>query len=158
MANGLNRALLLGNVGSDPKFKKLDSGQSVLTMRIATNESKKNAEGKWEDFAEWHNVVVWGNRAEGLSRHVKKGTGLMIVGKLRTRKWEDDHNQTHYMTEIHADEVFFTGGGRRDGGGGAPPPSENDFHGDSRSNGGSGDFSDDSAGAPKDFSDDDIPF
>lgn len=147
---------MFGHVGSDPKFKKLDNGQAVLTMRMATNESKKNADGKWEDFAEWHNVVVWGKRAEGLREHIKKGSGLLIVGKLRTRKWEDDHNQTHYMTEIHADEIMFAGGGRRDGGG-APPPSEKDYRGGSGGDGGD-DHDEHGSGGSGDFSDDEIPF
>jgi single-strand DNA-binding protein len=119
---------------------------------MATNEGRKNAKGEWESVAEWHNVVVWGNRAEGLSRHVKKGTGLLVVGKMRTRKWEDDHNQTHYMTEVHADEVHFVGG-RRDDAGGGKKDQVRDDHDDHYDDNGGG-----QATGGADHYDEDVPF
>jgi single-strand DNA-binding protein len=113
MTQGLNRVLVLGNVGKDPKYKQFKTG-SRLEIRLATNEGYKDSEGKWVDHTEWHNVVIREKRADALSKHIKKGTGLLIGGKLRTRQWKDDDGKTNFLTEIVADNVLFIGGRRDD--------------------------------------------
>lgn len=149
MASGLNRAYLLGNLGQGPELRTTQSGQSVLSLRLATNERFKNNDGEWVDRAEWHSVVVWGKRAEALSKILTKGSPILVEGRIQTRKWEDKEGAVRYTTEIVAREVLLLGrkGDGHGGGGGAPPPGDEDYGGP-----GSGE---DSGG---DFSDDEIPF
>jgi len=149
MASGLNRVYLLGNLGQDPELRATQSGQSVLSLRMATNERFKNNEGEWVDRAEWHSVVVWGKRAEALKKILSKGSPIMVEGRIQTRKWEDKEGNVRYTTEIIAREVLLLGrkGDGGGGGGGAPPPGDEDYGG-----GGSG------ADPGGDFSDDEIPF
>jgi single-strand DNA-binding protein len=151
MAEGLNKVLLIGNLGQQPELRTTQSGQSVMTLRMATNERYKNRDGVWTDRAEWHTVVVWGKRAEGLSKVVSKGTQLFIEGKLQTRSWDDQQGQKRYTTEVVARQVLLLGGrgGGSSSNSGAPPPGDNDYGGSyGGSYGGGGD----------DFTEDDIPF
>lgn len=150
MGNGLNRVYILGNVGQNPRLTKFDDGGGSLGFSLATNEDYKDRDGEMKKHTEWHNVVVKGKRAIGLSDHVKKGTGLLIVGRLRTRKWEKDGVQ-HYTTEVMADEVRFTGGRRDDDG-------ESDGEGRSRESHDHGDSGGGQATGGADKYEDDIPF
>ena len=171
MANGLNRAFLMGNLGQTPELRYTQSGQGVLSIRMATNERFKNKDGEWQDKAEWHSVVVWGKRAEALSKILQKGSPIMVEGRLQTRKWEDKEGTTRYTTEVVAREVLLLG---RKGDSNGPPPPEDEYgYGD---DGGSGDYVDNDGSGMKDggskssgggerastaggdFSDDDIPF
>ena len=148
MAEGVNKVLLIGNLGQQPELRSTQSGQSVLTLRMATNERYKNRDGEWQDRTEWHSVVVWGKRAEGLNKIVGKGTHLYIEGRLQTRKWEDQQGQTRYTTEVVARDVKLLGrkgDGGSDHNGGAPPPNDDDYGGGGGCGGGN-------------FSDYDIPF
>lgn len=157
MGNGLNRVYLLGNVGQDPRYKEFQDG-AVLNMRLATNEGYKDRDGKWVDHTEWHNVVIRGKRATGLSNYVKKGTGLMIVGKLRTRQWVDKDDKKNFTTEVIADEVRFVGGRKDDdeeGGGGGRSRNSHDDHDDHHDEHGGGEQA---TGGANDYGDDDIPF
>ena len=166
MAEGLNKALLIGNLGQNPELRVTQSGQSVLTLRMATNERYKNRDGEWQDRTEWHNVVVWGKRAEGLNRVVSKGTHLYVEGRLQTRSWEDKQGQKRYTTEIVAREILLLG--RRGGGGGAsdeyPPAPGDEYAGGGGDGGGDGGYNDSygggggGGGGGEDFNDDDIPF
>lgn len=113
---GLNKAMLIGNLGQDPELRYTGSGQAVLSLRLATNEKYKDRDGEWKDMTEWHTVVIWGKRAEGLSRVVSKGTQLYIEGRLQTRSWEDKQGQKRYTTEIVVKEVVLLGGSKGGGG------------------------------------------
>lgn len=155
MAEGINKVFLIGNLGQNPELRYTQSGQAVLSLRMATNERFKNRDGEWQDRAEWHTVVVWGKRAEGLSKVVVKGTQLFVEGRLQTRSWEDKQGQKRYSTEVVSREIVLLGRGRgaEDGG---------QSSGDDGFKGGGG--FDDGYGGPSggsgsgDFSDDDIPF
>jgi single-strand DNA-binding protein len=114
--SGLNKVMLIGNLGQEPELRFTKGGQAVLSLRMATNERYKNRDGEWQDRTEWHTVVVWGKRAEGLNRVVTKGTQLFIEGRLQTRSWEDKQGQKRYTTEVVAREVIL--GSKGDGGGG----------------------------------------
>ena len=147
MAEGLNKVLLIGNVGQVPELRSTAGGQSVMTIRMATNERYKNKDGEWTDRTEWHTIVVWGKRAEGLSKILQKGTHLYIEGKLQTRQWDDKEGQKRYTTEIVAREVLLLGKKDANGGGGRsdgpPPPSDDSYNGGGGGGGGGGDFNDD---------------
>lgn len=107
MGDGLNRAILMGNVGSDPEVRYTASGTPVLSMRVATNESFVDKNKEVQERTEWHNVVVWGARGEALARILTKGTGVLVEGGLRTSSYEKD-GVKRYKTEIHARELFIT--------------------------------------------------
>ena len=155
MASGLNRVYLMGNLGQNPELRTTQGGQSVLSMRMATNERYKNNDGEWVDRAEWHSIVVWGKRAEALSKILSKGSPLLIEGRLQTRKWEDKDGNTRYTTEIVAREVLLQG--RKGDGNGPPPPGDEDYDG---TGGGSSDDHGGGGGSSNggDFDGDDIPF
>jgi len=151
MAEGLNKVLLIGNLGQNPELRVTQGGQSVLTLRVATNERFKNRDGEWQDRAEWHSVVIWGKRAEGLAKVVSKGTQVYVEGRLQTRSYDDKQGQKRYVTEVVARDVILLGR-RGTGEGGGPPPHTDD---DYLPNGGG---PHDAGGGGSDFSDDDIPF
>lgn len=153
MAEGLNRVILIGNLGQDPELRFTQSQMAVLSLRMATTESYfDNNTKERKERTEWHTVVVWGKRAEGLNKVLSKGKTIGVEGRLQTRTWEDKQGNKRYTTEVVANNVILLGGGRggegRGEGGGRggfdPGPSHDDFGG----GGGGGD-------AP---SDDDIPF
>jgi len=121
MAEGLNKVLLIGNLGADPELSYTQSSQAVLKLRLATNESFQNKAGERQERTEWHRVVVWGKRAEALSKFLTKGRQLYIEGRLQTRSWEDKDGQKRYATDIVATEIILLGGGAG-AGRGAPSP------------------------------------
>jgi single-strand DNA-binding protein len=108
MNDGMNRVILLGNLGADPELRYTTSGVAVLSIRLATNESYLDKNKEPQARTEWHTVVVWGPRAEGLARVLTKGAGVLVEGTLRTSSYEKD-GQRRYRTEVHARDVFFTG-------------------------------------------------
>jgi single-strand DNA-binding protein len=157
MAEGLNRVLLIGNLGRDPELRFTQSGQAVLSLRLATNESFQNKDGVRQERTEWHSVTVWGKRGEGLNKVISKGSQMYIEGRLQTRSWEDKQGQKRYSTEVVATNVILlgsrgggAGGGSGGGGGydGPPPPSDDEMAGGGGGGGAGG------AGG----GDDDIPF
>lgn len=105
----MNRVILSGNLCADPELRSLANGTSVLNVRLATNERRKDKNDQWVDHPEYHSVVIWGKRAEGLSNILAKGTKVLIEGGLRTSSWEKD-GQKRYKTEVHASEVELLGG------------------------------------------------
>jgi single-strand DNA-binding protein len=155
MADGLNRVILIGNLGQDPELRFTQSGQGVLSLRMATTESYfDNTTKERKERTEWHTVVVWGKRGEGLNKILSKGSRICIEGRLQTRSWEDKSGNKRYTTEVNANNVLLLGGRGEGGGGGGgggggqrgghdPGPQADDYGG-----GGGGE-------AP---SDDDIPF
>lgn len=108
MSEGLNRVMLLGNVGADPELRYTASGFPVLNIRLATNESYLDKNRDTQERVEWHNVVIWGARAEGLCRVLSKGDCIFIEGALRTTSYEKDGIK-RYRTEVVARELRFTG-------------------------------------------------
>lgn len=104
MSRGINKVILVGNVGQDPEVRYLPNGGAVTNVSIATSESwmDKNS-GQRQDRTEWHRVVFFGKLADVVSQYVKKGSKLYVEGKLQTRKWQDQSGQDRYTTEIVVD-------------------------------------------------------
>ncbi|MEZ4293723.1 MAG: single-stranded DNA-binding protein [Polyangiaceae bacterium] len=111
MGNGHNRVILFGNLGADPELRKLPSGTSALRMRLATSRSWTNKEGVREEQTEWHYLTVYGNRADGLARVLKKGSRLLIEGRLHSYFVEKEDGRRYY-TEVHVEDVCLAGRGR----------------------------------------------
>ena len=124
MAKGINKVILIGNLGQDPELKYTGNGTAVCNMRLATNESYKDASGEWVDKTEWHSVVAWSRLAEICGEYLKKGSQVYFEGSLQTRQWEDKDGNTRYTTEIKAREMQMLGG-RDSGSGGTSAPSPN---------------------------------
>ena len=155
MAGGVNKVILVGNLGADPELRYTPSGQGVCELRIATSDSWTDKQGQRQERTEWHRVVVWGKRAEVCSKYLSKGRQVYVEGRIQTRTYDDKDGNKRYITEIIAADVQFLGGGGRDGAGRTggrsddpPPPSDADFGGGYGGGGGGG------GGGP----DDDIPF
>ncbi|GIV58708.1 MAG: single-stranded DNA-binding protein [Rhodothermaceae bacterium] len=110
MARGVNKVILIGNLGQDPELRYTGGGTAVCNMRLATNESYKDADGQWVERTEWHNVVAWGRLAEICNEYLKKGSQVYFEGSLQTRSWEDRDGNTRYTTEIKAREMMILGG------------------------------------------------
>ena len=106
---GVNKVILVGNLGKDPEVKYLDNGVAVANFSLATTESYKNKEGERVSQTEWHNVVLWRGLAEVAEKWLKKGSSVYIEGKIRSRKWEDKEGNTRYTTEILADNMTMLG-------------------------------------------------
>jgi single-strand DNA-binding protein len=122
MADGLNRVMLLGNLGADPELRFTQSGQAVLNMRLATTESYLDKDKVRRERTDWHNVVVWGKRGEGLAKILNKGSSLFVEGSLRTSSYDDREGQKRYKTEIVAQNIILAGGRGRGGGADEGPP------------------------------------
>ena len=106
---GVNKVILIGNLGKDPEVRYLDSGVAVANFSVATTESYKNKEGERVSQTEWHNIVLWRGLAEVAEKWLKKGSSVYIEGKIRSRKWEDKEGNTRYTTEILADNMTMLG-------------------------------------------------
>jgi single-strand DNA-binding protein len=117
MAGGVNKVILLGNLGADPEVRFTPGGQAVANFRVATNESWTDKQGQKQERTEWHRIVVWGKLAELCGEYLKKGRQAYVEGRLQTREWTDKENKKNYTTEVVAQTVQFLGG-RAEGGGG----------------------------------------
>jgi single-strand DNA-binding protein len=117
MSDGLNKVFLMGNVGADPELRYTGSGVPVLTLRVATNESYVDRNRELQRRTDWHHVIVWGSRAEGLARFLTKGACVLVEGGLRTSTYEKDGSK-RYKTEVIAKDVCVPSG-RRSGSGAA---------------------------------------
>ncbi len=159
MAGGVNKVILVGNLGADPDMRYTPSGQGVCELRVATSESWNDKNGQRQERVEWHRIVVWGKRAEVCSKYLAKGRQVYVEGRIQTRTYDDKDGNKRYITEVIANDVQFLGGGGKGEGGGSggsrarddgpPPPSDVDFGGTGGGFGGGG-----GGGGP----DDDIPF
>jgi single-strand DNA-binding protein len=122
MAEGLNRVMLLGNLGADPELRMTSGGQAVLKLRLATSETYMDKNRQRQERTEWHNVVIWGKRAEALAKILTKGSRIFVEGGLRTSSYEDRDGNKRYRTEIVTSNILLQGsgggGGRAGGGGG----------------------------------------
>lgn len=125
MARGINKVILIGNLGQDPELRYTGSGTAVCNMRLATNESYKDADGNMVDKTEWHNVVAWSRLAEICGEYLKKGSQVYFEGSLQTRSYDDRDGNTKWITEVKVREMtMLSGRGEGNGfGGGAPAAS-----------------------------------
>lgn len=116
--SGVNKVILVGNLGQDPEIRYLQNGDAVANFSIATSEKWKDKNsGETKEATEWHRCVAWRKQAETIGQYAQKGSKLYVEGKLQTRKWEQD-GQTKYSTEIQVNQFQFLS--PRSGGGGAP--------------------------------------
>ncbi|MFN0061609.1 MAG: single-stranded DNA-binding protein [Myxococcaceae bacterium] len=135
MAGGVNKVMLVGNLGADPEVRFTPSGQAVANFRIATSESWNDKSGQKQERTEWHRIVVWGKLGELCGEYLGKGRQCFVEGRLQTREWTDKENRKQYTTEVVANNVVFLGsrgdsagvkaGGARTRNGGedfGPPP------------------------------------
>jgi single-strand DNA-binding protein len=151
--SGVNKVILVGNLGKDPEVRYTPGGQAVANFTIATNEAWTGKDGQKQERTEWHRIVVWGKTAENCGEYLSKGRQVYIEGRLQTREWTNKEGVKQYTTEVVANQVLFLQGGERgqrgakQGSGapaddfGPPPP----------------DMGDQGGGAPA-KSEDDIPF
>jgi len=167
-SRGVNKVILVGNLGADPEVRTSPNGTVVTNLRLATSEAWKDQQGQLQERTEWHRVVIFGRTAEVARDYLRKGSKLYIEGRLQTRKWQDKEGRDQYTTEIVANEMQMldrAGGGQDSagprqggmggynqsaGGGYGAPPSSTSAPSYPPSSGGSG-------GMDVDF-DDDIPF
>lgn len=106
MSRGLNKAMIIGNVGQDPDVRYMQNENAVVTLSVATSESWKDKQtGQMQDRVEWHRVVMFGKLAEIAGKYIKKGSKIYIEGSIRTRKWTDNQGQDRYTTEVVANEM-----------------------------------------------------
>ncbi len=166
MAEGLNRVMLLGNLGADPDLRVTPGGQAVLKLRLATNESYLDRNNVRQERTEWHRITVWGRRAEALGKILQKGDSMFVEGRLQTSSYEKN-GEKRYSTEVIANNIVLSGRGRGDGASSGGPRREGgsrqsdpaaevpfDDFGASGPSGGGGGGGSSSGGA----GDDDIPF
>lgn len=126
MSNGLNKVMLLGNLGADPELRQTQGGQAVLKLRLATTETYLDKSNTRQERTEWHSITVWGKRGEALAKILQKGSNIFVEGSLRTSSYEKD-GEKRYRTEIVANNILLTGKRGESGAGqdvrgsGAPP-------------------------------------
>ncbi len=105
--SGVNKVILLGNLGKDPEVRALENGNKVTTFSLATSRSYKGQDGQRVEETEWHKVVLWGNLAELAEKYLSKGRKVFIEGRLKTRSWDDKEGQKRYTTEVVAENMTF---------------------------------------------------
>jgi len=115
MARGVNKVILIGNLGDDPELRYTGSGTAVCNMSLATNETYTDSDGNEVQNTEWHDVVAWGRLGEICNEYLNKGSQVYFEGKLQTRSWEDRDNNTRYSTEVKAQEMMFLDSNRQGG-------------------------------------------
>lgn len=121
---GVNKVILIGNLGADPEVRHLQNGAAVANFRIATSETYKDRQtGEKREQTEWHSIVAWRGLAEITERFLRKGSKVYVEGKLRTRKWQDKDGIERYTTEVHADEMTMLDRANTGAEGGAARPS-----------------------------------
>ncbi|MDJ0940587.1 MAG: single-stranded DNA-binding protein [Woeseiaceae bacterium] len=161
-ARGINKVILIGNLGQDPETRYMPSGGAVTNLRLATNESWKDKQtGEQKERTEWHSVAMFGRLAEIAAEYLRKGSQVYVEGRLQTRKWQDRDGNDRYTTEVVANEMQMLGG--RGGGGGMGGGSYGGGSGGGQGGqgggqGGQGGGQGPSTPPPADDFDDDIPF
>ncbi len=154
MAAGVNKVILVGNLGKDPEVRYVQSGNAVCTLRLAVTERRKDGD-QWKDHTEWMDVVTFGKTAENAGQYLAKGRQIYVEGRLQTRQFKDKEGQEKWRTEVVANQVLFLGGGGDRGAGAGPKKSDG-----ARPSSGGPPAGDD-APPPADnggFVDDDLPF
>ena len=109
MSHGLNKVMIIGNLGRDPELRYTPTGRPVTTFAVATNRSWNSANGEHHSETEWFNVVTWGNQAEICKQYLTKGQQVYIEGRLQTRRWDDKEGVKHTTVEIVATEMIVLG-------------------------------------------------
>ncbi|HSC14536.1 MAG TPA: single-stranded DNA-binding protein [Gammaproteobacteria bacterium] len=156
MSRGVNKVILVGNLGKDPETRYMPSGSAVTNLTLATSESWKDKQsGEQQERTEWHKIAMFGRLAEIAAEYLRKGSQVYIEGKLRTRKWQDKEGKDRWTTEIVADEMQMLGS--KGGGGAAREGAAAGAVAGGGSGGGGKAAVNDSGAPPGDF-DDDIPF
>ncbi len=151
MARGVNKAILIGNLGRDPEVRYSASGTAIANVTIATTDTWNDRQsGERQERTEWHRVVFFGKLAEIVSEYLKKGSQVYVEGRLQTRKWQDQSGADRYTTEIVANDMQMLGS--RSGAGAAPPADFDEFDQSKPASKGA------AAAAEGDDFDDDIPF
>src|SRR5215472_1201953 len=117
--SGVNKVILVGNLGKDPEVRYTPGGQAVANFTIATNEAWTGKDGQKQERTEWHRIVVWGKTAENCGEYLSKGRQVYIEGRLQTREWTNKEGAKQYTTEVVANQVTFLQGGERGQGRGA---------------------------------------
>ncbi len=120
---GVNKVILIGNLGRDPDVRYTKDGKAVATLNIATTDTWNDQSGQRQERTEWHRVVLWGKQAEVAKEYLAKGRQVYIEGKLQTRSWDDREGHKRYTTEVRCDQMLMLGG-RGDAAGREPPPPE----------------------------------
>ena len=157
MARGVNKVILIGNLGNDPEVRYTAGGGAVVNISIATTESWKDKEsGEQQEKTEWHRVVFFNRLAEIVAEYLKKGSQVYVEGRLQTRKWQDKEGNDKYSTEIVANEMQMLGS--RGGGGGGSSASEGGGRQSPAAESRGKDKDKGKAKADDEFVDDDIPF
>lgn len=155
MARGINKVILVGNIGKDPETRYMPNGKAVTNFSVATSEAwTDRATGDKQERTEWHNVVLFEKLAEIAAEYLKKGSQVYIEGSLRTRKWQDKEGKDRYTTEIVGRDMQMLGG--RGGAGGGSSGGQSEYSGGGRST--SNERSPAPAAAESEGFDDDIPF
>lgn len=109
-SRGVNKAILIGNLGADPEVRQTQNGQPVATFNIATSERWKDRQGALQERTEWHRIVAWSQLAEIAGQYLTKGSQVYIEGRIQTRQWEDQSGQKRSTTEIVANQMVMLGG------------------------------------------------
>jgi len=115
---GVNKVILVGNLGNDPEVRYMPNGNAVANLSLATSESWKDQQGQVQERTEWHRLTMYRRLAEIAGEYLKKGSQIYVEGKLQTRKWQDQQGQDKYTTEIIVDQMQMLGGRGAEGGGG----------------------------------------
>jgi len=151
---GVNKVILIGNLGKDPEVRSTTTGQRVANFSLATSRSWKGQDGQRQEKTEWHSIVVWGKLVDICEKYLQKGKQVYIEGRIETRSWQDKEGQTKYKTEVICEQMTMLGragtGGERGGG--------EDAYGGSDSPRGGGPRDENYEPAPAGGSDDDLPF
>ena len=115
---GVNKVILVGNLGNDPEVRYMPNGNAVANLSLATSESWKDQQGQPQERTEWHRLTMYRRLAEIAGEYLKKGSQIYVEGKLQTRKWQDQQGQDRYTTEIIVDQMQMLGGRGGEAGGG----------------------------------------
>jgi single-strand DNA-binding protein len=153
MAGGVNKAILIGNLGADPETRFTQAGQPVTNFRIATSERWTGRDGQAQERTEWHRIVAFGRLAETCRDYLSKGRQVYVEGRIQTRQWEDRDGNKRFTTEIVAQTVRFLGGRGADREAPSGPSPSYGSQEDSGFGGGAG-FDE----GPPPIGDDDVPF
>lgn len=124
MARGLNKVMLIGNLGRDPEMRYTPSGRPVTAFSLAVDRTWASAEGERHEETDWFNIVAWGELAETCNRYLRKGDRIYIEGRLKARSWEGKDGQKHELTEVIAGELIMLGGSARPGAGDVNMPGD----------------------------------
>lgn len=131
MSRGLNRAVLIGNVGGAPEVRTAAGGRRIATFSLATSRRWTGRSGREQEKTEWHRVVAWDRLAEIVERYVRKGDRLYVDGRLEYRSWQDGSGHTRHVTEIVAQEILLLSGAQAGAGGGTSEPGVEEGPGES---------------------------